>query len=56
MPLNQKDQRIRKLYERGERDLARIARKIGYGDSVIQEGILRVQEGLERIKNENNSI
>lgn len=53
---NQKDQRIAKLWtDRGMRDLAAIARKCGYGDSVLQAGIERVKEGLERmgIKREN---
>jgi len=47
MYLNQKDQRIRKLWEKGVKDPFDIARKIGYGAN-IEEGIQRVKEGLER--------
>jgi hypothetical protein len=48
MHLNQKDLRIRKLWERGMRNKADIARKIGYG-GLLNEGIQRVNEGLERL-------
>jgi hypothetical protein len=43
--MNQKDERIIKLYRKGL-SLAVIAKKIGYTD--IEEGIQRVKEGLKR--------
>lgn len=45
---NQKDLRIKKLWEKGMRDKAQIAKKIGYSGPNIGEGIRRVTEGLER--------
>lgn len=48
MYFNQKDQRIKKLYEKGMRSPADIAKKIGYGGA-LEEGIRRVTEGLERL-------
>lgn len=45
--MNQKDIRIKKLWERGVRSKGEIARKIGYGGA-IEEGIKRVEEGLRR--------
>lgn len=45
---NQKDLRIKKLYERGVRNPADIARKIGYNSGTLQQGVERVREGLER--------
>jgi len=47
--MNQKDLRIGKLWNKGLRSESAIARKLGYGDSVIKEGIERVKEGLERL-------
>lgn len=49
MAINQKDERIRKLYTKGLRSVADIARKIGYGESVLNAGIQRVREGLDRL-------
>jgi hypothetical protein len=46
--MNQKDIRIKKLWERGVRSKEEIARKIGYGGA-MEEGIKRVEEGLKRI-------
>lgn len=46
--MNQKDLRIRKLYERGVRRPADIARKIGYNSGTLQDGVTRVLEGLAR--------
>jgi hypothetical protein len=46
--MNQKDQRIRKLWEKGHRSISAIARKIGYGGA-MNDGIKRVEEGLERL-------
>lgn len=46
--MNQKDQRIKKLYEKGM-DVSQIARKIGYSPGNLQAGIERVQEGIKRI-------
>lgn len=46
--MNQKDMRIKKLFESGVRNKAEIARKIGYGGA-IEQGIERVKEGLERL-------
>lgn len=48
MHLNQKDLRIKKLWERGLKSKAEIARRIGYG-ACIQEGMKRVTEGLIRL-------
>lgn len=45
---NKKDQRIKKLWDRGMTDLPTIARKIGYGGAAITPGIERVKEGLRR--------
>lgn len=50
MRLNQKDQKILKLHQRGMRE-ADIARKIGYSD--LNAGIERVREALERAKKLN---
>lgn len=46
--LSQKDQRIVKLHEKGMRDLSRIAQKIGYNGKMLDAGVERVREGLER--------
>lgn len=48
MHFNQKDQRILKLWEKGMRDKAQIARKLGYGGNV-SDGVKRVEEGLSRL-------
>ncbi len=48
MPLNQKDLRIKKLWERGMRSTGEIAKKIGYGGA-MEEGVRRVEEGLARL-------
>lgn len=46
--MNQKDQRIRKLWEKGCRSIGEIARKIGYGGA-MEDGVRRVEEGLVRL-------
>lgn len=46
--MNQKDLRIKKLYDKGMRRPADIARKIGYNSGTLQEGVTRVIEGLGR--------
>lgn len=48
MSLNQKDLRIKKLWEKGVHSVSDIARKIGYGGA-MPEGIQRVEEGLKRL-------
>lgn len=47
--LNQKDQKIKKLWDGGMRSKAEIARKIGYCNRNIMEGINRVEKGLARL-------
>jgi len=46
--MNQKDQRIKKLLDRGVTNKAEIARKIGYGGN-LAGGIERVEEGIKRL-------
>jgi len=46
---NQKDQRILKLWERGIKNKADIARKIGYNAGSLDQGVQRVEEGLQRL-------
>ena len=55
--MNQKDQRIKKLYERGIKSSGEIARRIGYGGA-MEAGVKRVEEGLIRlgIKQEDGRI
>lgn len=48
--MNHKDERIRKLWNLGIKNPAKIAKKIGYGIPNILEGIKRVEEGLERME------
>lgn len=50
MSFNKKDERIRKLWERGVRDLATLARKIGYAGNATTAGIERVKEALKRMQ------
>lgn len=46
--MNQKDQRILKLHDKGMTE-AQIAKKIGYGaPAVIENGVQRVREALAR--------
>ena len=47
--MNHKDERIRKLWESGIKDLEIISRKIGYGEFNVA-GVIRVKEALERLK------
>lgn len=48
MPLNQKDLRIKKLWDKNMHKIGEIARKIGYGGA-MEEGVKRVEEGLKRL-------
>ncbi len=47
--MNKKDERIRKLWERGVTDLPSIARKLGYA-AALTAGIERVKQALKRLK------
>ena len=49
MPKNKKDERIRKLWERGITDPRAIAKKLGYSGGAVTAGIERVHEGLKRL-------
>ena len=46
---NKKDEKIKKLWERGITDLKILARKLGYGGASTTAGIERVKEGLKRL-------
>jgi len=46
---NSKDERVKKLWERGVRDLSVIARKLGYDGAARAAGIERVREALQRL-------
>ncbi len=46
--MNQKTERIRKLYERGITSKGEIAKKIGYGGA-IEKGIERVTEAFIKL-------
>ncbi len=48
--MNHKDERIRKLWERGVRDHKVIAKKLGFGGSAMDKGLERVKEGLGRLQ------
>lgn len=47
--MNHKDERIKKLYERGITDPRTIARKIGYTGGATDAGIQRVKEAFKRL-------
>lgn len=49
MAQNKKDERVRKLWQRGIRDMSTLARKLGYTGGSIQAGIERVQEAIKRL-------
>lgn len=49
--MNQKDLRILKLHDKGMPE-GSIARKLGYGDTNIEEGIQRVRDAIKRHKPE----
>lgn len=49
MSINQKDMRIKKLYERGMKQKADIARKLGYAGKELENGVRRVEEAFERL-------
>ena len=44
--MSQKDIKIKKLYDKGMVRLSDIARKIGYNDGNLNEGVQRVQRSL----------
>ena len=44
--MNKKNEKIRKLWERGIRDYTIIARKLGYSGGSMVAGVERVKEGL----------
>lgn len=46
---NAKNERIRKLWDRGIRDFRIIAKKLGYTGNSITAGIERVKQGLVTI-------
>jgi hypothetical protein len=47
--MNSKNERIRKLWERGVTDPKVIARKLGYSGAALTAGIERVKEGLKAL-------
>ncbi len=47
--MNAKNERIKKLWERGIRDPKVIAKKLGYSGNAITAGIERVKEGLKSL-------
>lgn len=47
--MNKKDERIRKMIDRGVTDSKVIARKLGYTGSALSSGIERVEEAKKRI-------
>lgn len=49
MAFNHKDERIKKLWERGIRDKAIIARKIGYTGEATRVGVERVNDAIKRL-------
>lgn len=49
MSFNHKDERIKKLWDKGVRDLTRLARKIGYTGEATRSGIERVQDAIKRL-------
>lgn len=49
MSLNQKDIRIKKLYEKGVKQKADIARKLGYAGKELDNGVRRVEEAFARL-------
>lgn len=49
MAFNHKDERIKKLWDRGIRDPKVIARKIGYTGNAIVVGIERVHQALRNL-------
>lgn len=50
MAQNKKDERVKKLWDRGVRDMSTLARKLGYTGGAIQAGIERVKEAIVRMK------
>jgi len=49
MGLNKKDEKIKRLWERGVRDQTVLARKLGYTGNATTAGIDKVNEALRRL-------
>lgn len=47
--INKKNEKIRKQWNKGHRDIALIAKKIGYTGNAITAGVERVKEGLQAL-------
>lgn len=47
--MNKKDEKIKKLFDRGVTDPKLIARKLGYSGGATTAGIERVREGFKRL-------
>lgn len=47
--MNKKNEKVRKLWERGITDLSVIARKLGYNGNATTAGIERVKEALKSL-------
>lgn len=50
MALNKKDERVRKLWERGIRDKSLLARKLGFTGEATRAGIERVNQAIINLK------
>lgn len=50
---NKKNEKIRKLWERGVRDPKIIAKKLGFTGNAMTSGIERVKEGLQALNIKN---
>lgn len=48
--MNHKDERIRKLWQRGILDPKVIARKLGYSGNALTAGIERVRQAVARLQ------
>jgi hypothetical protein len=48
--MNKKNEKIKKLWDKGERDIVRIAHKLGYTGNSTNLGIERVKEGIQVMK------
>jgi len=48
--MNKKDERVRKLWERGVTDPRVIARKLGYEGNAMTAGIERVNDAIKRLQ------
>jgi hypothetical protein len=50
MSFNHKDERVRKLWNRGIKDKSLLARKLGYTGEQTRVGIERVNDAITRLK------